>query len=285
METRSITRKDIVISILLVFAIANFFCVNSYSQEEDEPKLIDINTALKFQLESLPGIGPAYAQRIIDNRPYRGIQDLLEIKGIGPATLDEIKSLITVGEFIGPPPPQEDEIEDEDEDELININEAIQSKLESLPGIGPAYAIRIIAGRPYASIEDLLEVKGIGPATLQDLAPFITCVETELRVEPADEIEDEDEIINIIEDESESEPININEASQSELESLPGIGPTYAMRIVDNRPYTDLEDLLEVKGIGPATLEKIRSFVRVETELRVELKKKVITTWGALKTQ
>ena len=45
---------------------------------------------------------------------------------------------------------------------LININTSSQSQLESLPGIGPVTAQKIIAGRPYGSIEELLSKKIVG---------------------------------------------------------------------------------------------------------------------------
>jgi len=56
----------------------------------------------------------------------------------------------------------------------VNINSATQERLESVPGIGPALASRIIAGRPYQSVDDLLRVSGIGERTLESMRPFLT---------------------------------------------------------------------------------------------------------------
>jgi hypothetical protein len=51
----------------------------------------------------------------------------------------------------------------------VDINRAEHDELASLPGIGPTLAERIIAGRPYASVEELDRVRGIGPKRLEDL--------------------------------------------------------------------------------------------------------------------
>lgn len=63
--------------------------------------LIDINIATAEELDTLPGIGPTTAQKIIDyrdtNGPYATIEDIMNVSGIGPSTFDAIKGLITVG--------------------------------------------------------------------------------------------------------------------------------------------------------------------------------------------
>lgn len=62
---------------------------------------LNINTATAAELETLPRIGPAIAQRIVDYRAEHGffqkIEDIMNVTGIGPATFDAIKDLITVG--------------------------------------------------------------------------------------------------------------------------------------------------------------------------------------------
>jgi competence protein ComEA len=59
--------------------------------------------------------------------------------------------------------------------------------------------------------------------------------------------------------------IDLNSATAKELDSLPGIGPVLAERIVEGRPYETVEDLRQVPGIGKATMDRLRPLVRVST--------------------
>ena len=61
----------------------------------------------------------------------------------------------------------------------------------------------------------------------------------------------------------EGDTLDPNSASRDELMALPGIGEAFANRIIEGRPYKTVEDLLNVSGIGPKTLEKLRPYLAV----------------------
>lgn len=62
---------------------------------------IDLNTATEAELDTLPGVGPATATAIISHRedagPFRSVDDLLDVRGIGEAKLEALRDLVTVG--------------------------------------------------------------------------------------------------------------------------------------------------------------------------------------------
>lgn len=64
----------------------------------------DLNGADAVELEGLPGIGPALAARVIAARPFRTVDDLADVRGIGPRTLDRLRSRLVVRPISAPTP-------------------------------------------------------------------------------------------------------------------------------------------------------------------------------------
>jgi len=84
-------------------------------------------------------------------------------------------------------------------DEPININSATAEELTSLPGVGSAMADRLMAARPFESVDDLRQIRGIGPTLLDRLTPLITLTDPV----PIDEIillEADTEILSEVDD-------------------------------------------------------------------------------------
>ena len=64
-------------------------------------QVVNINTATAAQLEALPGIGPSMAQRIVSHRekngPFKKLEDLMNIQGIGEKSFLKLRPMLTVG--------------------------------------------------------------------------------------------------------------------------------------------------------------------------------------------
>ena len=85
--------------VLGVWLVAIVFCLAlNVSTVEAQPK-VNINEAPVELLQTLPGIGPALAQRIIEYReqtPFEAPEDIMKVSGIGEATFEKMKELIVV---------------------------------------------------------------------------------------------------------------------------------------------------------------------------------------------
>lgn len=143
---------------------------------------IDPNRAPRDELERLPGIGPATARRIEEERrrrPFLRAEELERVRGIGPATLARMRPHLA----LPPRPPAADARPSlppsgsvggrGEPSRRIDVNRARAEELERLPEVGPAIARRIVRSRelhgPFRSLDDLLRVPGIGPARLDAL--------------------------------------------------------------------------------------------------------------------
>jgi comEA protein len=169
---------------------------------------VDLNRATAEDLDALPGVGPALAQRIVDYRqahgPFKQLDDLREVSGIGPQNLQKLKPLLNLGGPETMPPPAGEATFTPGESVsgtnlksqagqlpgnksgfqvktpgcAIDPNRSSQADLETLPGIGPVLAKRIIAYRqvhgPYKKIDDLRRVSGIGRKKLEKIKPYLT---------------------------------------------------------------------------------------------------------------
>lgn len=170
---------------------------------------VNLNTAGAALLVTLPGVGKAIAGRIIESRttdgPFKSINDLTRVRGIGVRTLEKLRSLIAVGEGdptgvagavdarappsaasanagsakpANPAKPGPHTAASKAFVGSVNVNTATADELKALPGIGPKTASNVIMDRnargPYRSIDELTRVKGIGQGKLSKIRPFVT---------------------------------------------------------------------------------------------------------------
>jgi DNA uptake protein ComE-like DNA-binding protein len=117
---------------------------------------IDINRADEAVLVSLPGIGPSTATSIVLERQafgeYQTTLELRRASGIGKKSVQKLGLLIAVNNPAPRPP--------------ISLNHASERVLERLPGVGPVLAKRIHDARPFRTLSQLNDVRGIGAKTI-----------------------------------------------------------------------------------------------------------------------
>ncbi|MFQ5889147.1 MAG: ComEA family DNA-binding protein [Gemmatimonadota bacterium] len=158
---------------------------------------VDPNTAPAVELERLPGVGPARAQAIVDDRgrsgPFASLEELARVPGIGSATLRRLAPYVTLAprpaerarlpaRVASPPgrnrPPGSAGERRPGGRAPVNLNRASAEELQALPGIGPVLAARILHLRAsrgrLRAVEELLDVPGIGPRRLEVLRPLVT---------------------------------------------------------------------------------------------------------------
>lgn len=185
--------------------------------------LIDLNSASEKELESIKGVGPAMAKKIVAGRPYKSVDDLTKA-GIPAKTVEGMKPLVKVGPPSPPPPPAAPA------KPTAQVPPSAAPVKETPAKVVPAPAASAPAPQKGTSTATKIPTKGAGPAPAK-LAP--------------------------------GQKVNINTATKEQLEALPEIGPTKAQAIIDGRPYKRPEDVMKIKGIKEGTFGKIKDWITV----------------------
>ena len=144
----------------------------------------------------------------------------------------------------------------------VDLNTASQKDLEALPGVGATTAKKIIAGRPYSSVADLKKA-GIPKGTIDKIKGQVT-VSASAGSAPASAAKTKAEPKQAPSAAVPKDLVDLNTASQADLEALPGVGVSTAKKIIAGRPYVSVADLKKA-GVSQRTISKIQDQVTVST--------------------
>ncbi len=263
--------------------------------------LVDINAASQAELEAVKGIGPVTAKKIIDHRPYKSLTELKKA-GLSAKAIKDLKPFLAAKPAAAPtalpaaqeakkasePAPAAQGKKTQPQPALVgpvDLNTADQKTLEALPGIGPAMAKRIVEARPFQNMVDLSRVKGLSKAKVAALKDKVTIspsnapppvaqptpgVPAAQAPPAAQEAKKASEPAPAAQGKKAQAPqpalvgpVDLNTADQKTLEALPGIGPALAKRIVEARPFQNMDDLSRVKGLSKTKVDALKGKVTV----------------------
>lgn len=148
----------------------------------------------------------------------------------------------------------------------VDLNTASETDLNNLPGVGPSTTKKIIAGRPYSSVDDLQKagltakqidkIRGLttvsgGAATSASAKPTASTPAT------TSSKKTKDTSATTTAQSQSGAKVDLNTASESDLNALSGVGPATTKKIIAGRPYSSVDDLKKA-GLTAKQIEKIR---------------------------
>ena len=143
--------------------------------------------------------------------------------------------------------------------DLLDINTATQQELKAVKGVGAATAKKIIANRPYQSLDELTKA-GLPAKKIEALKPLLTVGKATAAPAPTPAVKPGAKTPPAP---AAAAPVDLNTADQKALESLPGIGPALAKKIMAGRPFQSVDDLSRIKGMTKAKIKAIQDQVTV----------------------
>ncbi len=159
----------------------------------------DLNEITRSELLAISGIGPAMAEAILSYREKKGgfrkIEELEGVPGVGPKRLEMFSQFLTVGNqepgvstdsssdplvplVADPQDPKSSSNLEESPSQTLNLNQASRTQLMEIPGIGEAFADRILEERErlggFETWSQVDEVSGVGPKRLENIKRHAT---------------------------------------------------------------------------------------------------------------
>lgn len=148
---------------------------------------------------------------------------------------------------------------------LLDLNKATVDELEEhLSGVGPATAKKIVAGRPYSSVDDLAKA-GVSNRVIESIRDQVS-VDTETAAKPKTASSKTSKSKADDAKESATGKVNLNTADAAALEALPGIGPATAKAIIAARPIKSIDELDKIRGLGKNRMDALRNLVTTGDE-------------------
>ena len=129
------------------------------------PQPININMCSAADLQSIPGVGAVLAGRIVEERPYDSLEDVVLVKGVSTNVMHVLRqrSAVVIA--------SNNNLTESDWSNItaLDINNCDEELLLQLSGVGPKIAERIVSSRPFDYIDDLREIKGIGASLFEKI--------------------------------------------------------------------------------------------------------------------